>query len=111
MASMRHRDDSASPREQLPLQLQLSDGPQELKYVLYVRLPFKRGDFVDPPPVRFSCPLRHDIHRQCISRRTRTNTDGGHRDLARFCIGRLESAQVGTALEHHLWGRQDRDRL
>ncbi|KAK2075174.1 hypothetical protein P8C59_009321 [Phyllachora maydis] len=45
------RDDSASPREQLPLQLQLSDGPQELKYVLYVRLPFKRGDFVDPPPV------------------------------------------------------------
>jgi hypothetical protein len=29
----------------------------EPKYEIYVRLPFSRGDFVDPPPVRISVCL------------------------------------------------------
>ena len=26
-------------------------GEEDINYVVYVRLPFKRGDFQDPPPV------------------------------------------------------------
>jgi len=30
---------------------------REVRYHVYVRLPFRRGDFVDPPPVRLAlCP-------------------------------------------------------
>lgn len=35
----------------------------EPKYEIYVRLPFNRGDFVDPPPVSVSVSIHHiDIH-------------------------------------------------
>jgi hypothetical protein len=33
----------------------------EPSYVVYVRLPFRRGDFVDPPPVYFTNPFHRAV--------------------------------------------------
>jgi hypothetical protein len=34
---------------------------EDIQYVVYVRLPFNRGDFVDPPPVSFRTVLPHTL--------------------------------------------------
>lgn len=59
---------------------------QEPKYLLYIRLPIKRGDFVDPPLV---CCTRSHCAR-LVNSLTDTGIDG------------LERREVERALEYHL---------
>ena len=39
---------ASSPK---PKSLKTEDSEEDVKYTVFIRLPFSRGDFVDPPPV------------------------------------------------------------
>jgi hypothetical protein len=48
---MTSKHDRDLPKEETMVRKMENTGRREPRYHVYVRLPFNRGDFVDPPPV------------------------------------------------------------